>query len=74
MNLQVFQADTFRRHARTFLEPAINHKWKRDQQVLMERLRAEGSVAVGGRMRADLLGEQTPSLVSCFCHLVVTLA
>ncbi|XP_039870002.1 uncharacterized protein LOC120722893 isoform X1 [Simochromis diagramma] len=56
MNLQVFQSDTFRRHARMFLEPAINHKWKRDQQVLMERLRGEGSVAVGGRMRADLLG------------------
>ncbi|CAI5657962.1 unnamed protein product [Oreochromis niloticus] len=57
MNLQVFQSDTFRRHARMFLEPAINHKWKRDQQVLMERLRGEGSVAVGGRMRADLLGQ-----------------
>ncbi|XP_030610714.1 uncharacterized protein LOC115798132 isoform X1 [Archocentrus centrarchus] len=54
MNLQMFQYNTFRRHARMFLEPAINHKWKQDQQVLMERLRGEGSVAVGGRMRADL--------------------
>uniref|UniRef100_A0A3Q0SA27 THAP-type domain-containing protein n=1 Tax=Amphilophus citrinellus TaxID=61819 RepID=A0A3Q0SA27_AMPCI len=54
MNLQMFQYNTFRRHARMFLEPAINHKWKQDQQVLMERLRGEGSLAVGGRMRADL--------------------
>ncbi|XP_019217938.1 uncharacterized protein LOC100696809 isoform X2 [Oreochromis niloticus] len=49
MNLQVFQSDTFRRHARMFLEPAINHKWKRDQQVLMERLR----VRAAWRWRAD---------------------
>ncbi|CAI5657963.1 unnamed protein product [Oreochromis niloticus] len=62
MNLQVFQSDTFRRHARMFLEPAINHKWKRDQQVLMERLRGEGSVAVGGRMRADLLVREAGQL------------
>lgn len=66
MNLQMFQHDTFRRHARMFLEPAINHKWKQDQQVLMERLQGEGSVAVGGRMRTDLQGEQMSSF-SVFC-------
>ncbi|XP_008298193.1 uncharacterized protein LOC103370809 isoform X2 [Stegastes partitus] len=57
MNLRMFQYDTFRRHARMFLEPAINHKWKTDQQTLIEHLKEEkDKIAVGGDMRADSPG------------------
>ncbi|KAI4830054.1 hypothetical protein KUCAC02_001708 [Chaenocephalus aceratus] len=31
MQLEIFQYETFRRHARNDLEPAIIHKWKTDQ-------------------------------------------
>ncbi|KAK1891426.1 Microtubule cross-linking factor 1 [Dissostichus eleginoides] len=31
MQLEIFQYETFRRHARNYLEPAIIHKWKTDQ-------------------------------------------
>ncbi|XP_054452368.1 uncharacterized protein LOC129089057 [Anoplopoma fimbria] len=57
MQLQMFQYDTFRRHARSFLEPAIVHKWKSDQYNLLQRLHHQGgAVSVGGDMRADLPG------------------
>ena len=57
MQLQIFQYDTFRRHARNYMEPAIVHKWKMDQQHnFQQQLRLGGSVAVGGDMRADSPG------------------
>ncbi|XP_041951764.1 uncharacterized protein LOC121711937 isoform X2 [Alosa sapidissima] len=57
MQLQIFQYDTFRRHARNYLEPAIIHKWKMDQQNLFhQQLHQGGKVALGGDMRADLPG------------------
>ena len=56
MQLEVFEYNTFRRHARTYLEPAINHKWKKDQQALFEDVKDE-RIAVGGDMRADSPGE-----------------
>nr|XP_029134223.1 uncharacterized protein LOC109987401 isoform X6 [Labrus bergylta] len=42
IQLWIFQYDTFRRHARNFLEPANIHEWNNDQQV-----------AVCGDMRED---------------------
>ncbi|XP_039675650.1 uncharacterized protein LOC120570981 isoform X8 [Perca fluviatilis] len=56
MNLQIFQYDTFRRHARSFLEPAIIHKWKTDQQHLFQKLQHGGKIGVSGDMRADSPG------------------
>ncbi|XP_063731390.1 uncharacterized protein LOC134859038 [Eleginops maclovinus] len=56
MQLQIFQYDTFRRHARSFLEPAIIHKWKLDQQNLLQQLHQRGQAVVGGDMRADSPG------------------
>ncbi|XP_063072440.1 uncharacterized protein LOC134463131 [Engraulis encrasicolus] len=57
MNLQTFRYDTFRRHARHFLEPAIVHKWKADQRALFQQLLdQDGEVAVRGDMRADSPG------------------
>ncbi|KAK7918718.1 hypothetical protein WMY93_010002 [Mugilogobius chulae] len=53
MNLQVHQYNAFRRHSRSFLEPAIYHKWKKDQETFFEELKRKGKVAVGGDMRAD---------------------
>ncbi|KAK7904170.1 hypothetical protein WMY93_016777 [Mugilogobius chulae] len=56
MKLQVHQYDTFRRHSRLFLEPAIYHKWTTDQQLFLEELKKKDKIAVGGDMRADSPG------------------
>ncbi|XP_063073829.1 uncharacterized protein LOC134464290, partial [Engraulis encrasicolus] len=55
LHLQTFQYDTFRRHARFYIEPAIITKWKESQDAMMLRLR-EGRAIVGGDMRADSPG------------------
>ncbi|XP_042340550.1 uncharacterized protein LOC121941750 isoform X2 [Plectropomus leopardus] len=54
MQLQIFQYDTFRRYATSFLEPAIIHKWKTDQQSFFKQLPLK--VAVGGDMQVDSPG------------------
>ncbi|XP_073710642.1 uncharacterized protein [Misgurnus anguillicaudatus] len=56
MQLQIIRYDAFRRHARNYLEPAIVHKWKLDQNNLFRKLQEEGKVAVAGDMRADTPG------------------
>ncbi|XP_063046055.1 uncharacterized protein LOC134440057 [Engraulis encrasicolus] len=56
MNLQLFCYETFRRHARAFIEPAILHHWKVMQDTTLERLTQEGNVILGGDMRADSPG------------------
>ncbi|XP_039667161.1 uncharacterized protein LOC120565424 isoform X2 [Perca fluviatilis] len=56
MNLQIFQYGTFRRHARSFLEPAIIHKWKTDQQHLFQKLQHGGKIGVSGDMQTDSPG------------------
>ncbi|XP_049428542.1 uncharacterized protein LOC125886398 [Epinephelus fuscoguttatus] len=56
MQFQIFPYDTYRRHARSFLEPAIVHKWKTDQQNLFQQLQQKGKVAVGGDLQADSPG------------------
>lgn len=47
MNLQIHQMDTFRRHSRMFLEPAINHEWKQHQERLFDELKEKREVALG---------------------------
>ncbi|XP_039652637.1 uncharacterized protein LOC120556890 [Perca fluviatilis] len=46
----------FRKHAKTYLEPAIVWKWKRAQQVELQRLSQQSKVIIGGDMRADSPG------------------
>ena len=38
MELQPFQYDTFHRHARSFIEPAVIHHWKTLQDVRRAKL------------------------------------
>ncbi|TDH00595.1 hypothetical protein EPR50_G00190160 [Perca flavescens] len=56
MQLQIFPSDTFRMHARNFLEPAIIHKWTTDQQILLQQLKQKGTLRLCGDMRADSPG------------------
>ncbi len=63
MNVQMVKYNTFKRHARNLLEPAINHKWKNDQQILFQHLRQRSDIAVGGDMKADAPGEESSCLV-----------
>ncbi|XP_036964597.1 uncharacterized protein LOC119025295 isoform X2 [Acanthopagrus latus] len=56
MQLKMFQYDTFRRHARSYIEPAIIHTWKTVQDGMMEQLSQQESVILGGDLRADSPG------------------
>ncbi|XP_034055620.1 uncharacterized protein LOC117535302 [Gymnodraco acuticeps] len=57
MQLEIFQYETFMRHARHYLEPAIIHKWKTDQLKIFQQLHHQGGkVTVAGDMRADSPG------------------
>ncbi|KAF0023438.1 hypothetical protein F2P81_024068 [Scophthalmus maximus] len=56
MHLKMFQYDTFRRHARNYIEPAIVHKWKKAQGGMLEQLSEQQNVILGGDLRADLHG------------------
>ncbi|XP_077102145.1 uncharacterized protein LOC143753562 isoform X5 [Siphateles boraxobius] len=56
MNLQLFKYDTFRRHSRLYVEPAIVHKWTHWQNETLDRLSVRERVIVGGDMRADSPG------------------
>ncbi|XP_052458985.1 uncharacterized protein LOC128017581 isoform X2 [Carassius gibelio] len=56
MNLQIHPFRSFRTHARMFLEPAVFHKWKMDQQAVFQSLQPLGKIALSGDMRADSPG------------------
>ncbi|XP_034070943.1 uncharacterized protein LOC117545323 isoform X2 [Gymnodraco acuticeps] len=57
MQLEIIGYGTFRRHAKSYLEPAIIHKWNTDQQQNFDNLQQQGGkVAVAGDMRADSPG------------------
>ncbi|KAJ0002311.1 hypothetical protein NQD34_002107 [Periophthalmus magnuspinnatus] len=57
LQLQSFKYDTFRKHARNYLEPAIVHKWKVDQQQILAQLKEEGGKIKGsGDMWTDSAG------------------
>ncbi len=55
MKLQLFRYETFRRHARAFIEPAVIHHWN----VNLQRLSQEEKVILGGDLRADSPGIDT---------------
>ncbi len=59
MKLQLFRYETFRRHARAFIEPAVIHRWKAAQDVNLQRLSHEEKVILSGDMRADSPGIHT---------------
>uniref|UniRef100_A0A3Q2QJ07 Uncharacterized LOC105936117 n=1 Tax=Fundulus heteroclitus TaxID=8078 RepID=A0A3Q2QJ07_FUNHE len=63
MRLQTLIYDAFRRHARTYVEPAIVHKWKTSQDGMLQRLSRE-NVIVGG-MRADSPGSLITHTLIC---------
>ncbi|XP_077419660.1 uncharacterized protein LOC144050370 [Vanacampus margaritifer] len=56
MHLQFFHSDTFRRHARSFIEPAVIHHWQTQQNELLHQLSQEEKVVLGGDMRTDSPG------------------
>jgi hypothetical protein len=39
-----------------FIEPAIVHKWKNSQELMLQQLGEESKVILGGDMRADSPG------------------
>ncbi|XP_077427584.1 uncharacterized protein LOC144055469 isoform X3 [Vanacampus margaritifer] len=53
MKLQMFTYETFRRHVRCFIEPAVIHRWKVQQDEILQRMCEEDKVILGGDMRAD---------------------
>lgn len=71
----MFPKDTFNQHVRMFLEPTIIHKWKNDQQTLIQDLRQKRKVAVAGYMKTDPAGEESNVinsllLVKVICMLI----
>ncbi|XP_026080665.1 uncharacterized protein LOC113057435 isoform X2 [Carassius auratus] len=56
MELKIHQYVTFRRHCRSFLEPAIVHKWRSEQRKIIQKLQEGGKIALSGDMRADSPG------------------
>ncbi|XP_056432858.1 uncharacterized protein LOC130371195 isoform X4 [Gadus chalcogrammus] len=56
MKLQLFRYETFRRHAKSFIEPAVIHQWKVLNDLNLQRLSQEEMVILGGDMRADSPG------------------
>ena len=59
MKLQLFRYETFRRHAKSFIEPAVIHQWKVLNDLNLQRLSQEEMVILGGDMRADSPGIDT---------------
>ncbi|XP_056613533.1 uncharacterized protein LOC130429144 [Triplophysa dalaica] len=57
MQLRIIHYDSFRRHTRNYLEPAIVHKWNVDQNKLFRKLQEGRKVAVAGEMRAVSTGD-----------------
>ncbi|XP_012712054.2 uncharacterized protein LOC105920934 [Fundulus heteroclitus] len=55
MKIATFGYRTFRRYARTYLEPAVICKWKKEQDEVLEFL-SPNKVMLGGDMRAESPG------------------
>ncbi|KAK0156613.1 hypothetical protein N1851_000044 [Merluccius polli] len=56
MHLQNISYSAFRRHANTYLEPAVIHKWHQYQEAEFEFL-SQRKVKIGGDIRADPPGK-----------------
>ncbi|XP_077375383.1 uncharacterized protein LOC144017561 isoform X2 [Festucalex cinctus] len=48
MQLKMFPYDTFRRHTRMYIEPAVIHKWNTVQAGMLQHLSQQHDVTVGG--------------------------
>ncbi len=66
MYLKTHAYDAFRRHARTYLEPAIIHKWNEDQNLQLHYLSQNKNVILCGNMRADWPGAHYYFNLSCY--------
>ena len=56
MNLQLHSYNTYRRHAKAFIEPAIIHTWNSSQREMLSQPQPETGMILGGDMRADSPG------------------
>lgn len=68
LRLRTHTYDAFRRHARTYLEPAIIHSWNKWQEEAFNHLIQNGEVILGGDMRADSPGLFGQSII-CFAMM-----
>lgn len=48
MHLKTHTYDAFRGHTRTYLEPAIVHKWNEEQNLQRDYLKQNSNVILGG--------------------------
>ncbi|XDV12214.1 hypothetical protein PO909_000927 [Leuciscus waleckii] len=56
MKLKMIHYTTFRVHARRYIQPAIVHSWRTAQDGMMQQLRQQQNIVLGGDMRADSPG------------------
>ncbi|XP_067298749.1 uncharacterized protein [Pseudorasbora parva] len=56
MYLKTCTYDAYRRHVRTYLEPAVIHKWNEEQNLQLHCLSQNSNAIIGGGMRADSPG------------------
>ncbi|XP_063058183.1 uncharacterized protein LOC134451618 [Engraulis encrasicolus] len=56
MSLKMLSYETFQRHARMYIEPAIVHKWRTTQDGLLAELSQQHLIHLRGDMRTDLPG------------------
>ncbi|CAM4650060.1 unnamed protein product [Leuciscus chuanchicus] len=56
MKLKMIHYTTFRIHARRYIQPAIVHSWKTAQDGILQQLRQQQNIVLGGDMRADSPG------------------
>ncbi|CAM4688668.1 unnamed protein product [Leuciscus chuanchicus] len=56
MNLKMIHYTTFQVHARRYIQPAIVHSWRTAQDGMLQQLRQQQNIVLGGDMRADSPG------------------
>ncbi|XP_049447488.1 uncharacterized protein LOC125897969 [Epinephelus fuscoguttatus] len=56
LRVKTLSRTTFNKHVKSYIQPAIIHKWKMDQQSLLLDLKQKEHVWLGGDMRADSPG------------------
>ncbi|XP_050950932.1 uncharacterized protein LOC127153734 [Labeo rohita] len=56
MQLKMIRYDTFRSHARRYIEPAIVHSWKTAQDGMLQKLSRQQNIILGGDLRTHSPG------------------
>ncbi|KAM9836746.1 uncharacterized protein ACBR49_019177 [Aulostomus maculatus] len=69
MNIQMFQYEMFKKHARMYLDPTVNYKWKTEQRALLGQLREKRRIAVVGDLRTGPPGDPTKLASYTLMHL-----